>query len=211
MSKRTALGLALSLVGVAGCPKTGDGLGQPAASQSSAPAVTVAPPPAATTPPPPTPDAALPVAGDEVIGTLGTSKGFASLGGVLLRRSEVKAQLGQDWRKFLGRRVVARGRRHDYSCGPNEQCLISGVIPLLTDLTSMEPCRTTVSASDASGVECPLSEAEVERCLESCKRDSRACDKSAGKRRGALRRCGCSWISCKRGCKADGVALFKCR
>lgn len=219
---RFALCLALAFLGVSGCPKARDSSnptsverraesGEPAAS------VTVAPAPDAsllqTTP---ESDASSPAGVDEIIGTLGTSKGFASLGGVLLRGDEVQALLGQDWRSLVGRRVRARGRRHDYRCGPHEQCLINGVIPLLTDLVSLELCQSGVSG-EAGGVDCPVSDAELNLCLASCKRQSDDCDKSAKSAKSAkgnradLRRCGCAWISCKSECKNKGVALFACQ
>ena len=164
-------------------------------------AVTVAAVPTVSAPPAAAPEA--PAAGDEIIGTLATSKGMVSLGEVLLNVHDVEAHLGKDWRRHLGRRVRAHGRRTVYQCGPQEQCLIDGSIPLLTEVSDVSLCK--------GKVDCPLSEADVERCVASCKVESDRCDEAAGKETDAQRRCGCAWVSCEDGCKDDGEVLFLCR
>ncbi len=202
-------GAALALVALAasGCPRQGTTPNGRAPASSST-AVRIVPPPA--TAPPPEPAERAVANPDEVIGTLGTSKGMVSLGDVLLTPAQLRAQLGDDWRRHLGRRVRARGTRETYQCGPQEQCLLGGSIPKLRDVVSIELCRGGPMSS-AEDVECPLSESEVKRCLDSCQRESDRCDDDAKGDRGALRRCGCAWISCKEGCRKDGIAFFACR
>ncbi|HVK64289.1 MAG TPA: hypothetical protein VM694_07440 [Polyangium sp.] len=66
-------------------------------------------------------------------GELHPSKGFGSVADVLIPRDDLKKHLGEDWQKTtVGKRVRVRGKLRIYKCGPNEQCLIQGELPILT-------------------------------------------------------------------------------
>ncbi len=66
------------------------------------------------------------------------SKGNPALAGALLPHGIVKKTFGDNWRAVaLGKRVRARGKLRIHRCGPQEQCLISGEIPIF-EATSIE-------------------------------------------------------------------------
>jgi hypothetical protein len=71
-------------------------------------------------------------------GTLEVSKGNPALAGALLPHGVVKRAFGDNWTSVaLGKRVRARGTLRIHRCGPQEQCLISGEIPIF-EATSIE-------------------------------------------------------------------------
>ncbi|MDC0740011.1 hypothetical protein [Polyangium mundeleinium] len=66
-------------------------------------------------------------------GELHPSKGFGSVADVLIPRDDLKKHLGADWQKTtVGKRVRVRGKLRIHKCGPQEQCLIQGELPILT-------------------------------------------------------------------------------
>ncbi|MDI1481759.1 hypothetical protein [Polyangium sp. y55x31] len=66
-------------------------------------------------------------------GELQTSKGFGAVADVLLPHDVLEEKLGSDWRKtMVGKRVRVRGKLRIHKCGPMEQCLIQGELPILT-------------------------------------------------------------------------------
>ncbi|TKD12739.1 hypothetical protein [Polyangium fumosum] len=66
-------------------------------------------------------------------GELHPSKGFGSVADVLIPRDDLKKHLGEDWQKTtVGKRVRVRGKLRIHKCGPQEQCLIQGELPILT-------------------------------------------------------------------------------
>ena len=75
-----------------------------------------------------------------VTGKLGTTKGRQpTIGGLILRADDVAKFLGDDWFKTaVGKKVKAWGVREDYQCKPMEQCLTSGSIPYLRQVTAIE-------------------------------------------------------------------------
>ena len=126
MIARTA-GPLLLVVAVLGCST-------PSASPPGTPSSTA---PAGTAP------TATSATSEEVReGTLEVSKGNPALAGALLPRGIVKRAFGNDWRSVaLGKRVRARGTLRIHRCGPQEQCLVSGEIPIF-EATSIELVET---------------------------------------------------------------------
>jgi hypothetical protein len=69
------------------------------------------------------------VAPPQVIeGELGRSKGFFTLAGRLVSSSDLRHLLRGEVQ--AGERVRLHGQARDYVCGPQEQCLIGGSLPL---------------------------------------------------------------------------------
>ncbi len=60
-------------------------------------------------------------------GTLVRSKGFYAVGGRLVGAPDVAWALAG---AKVGAKVRLWGQPHDYKCGPEEQCLVGGVLPL---------------------------------------------------------------------------------
>jgi hypothetical protein len=72
-------------------------------------------------------------------GELQASKGFAAVADVLIPSDAVEKRFGSDWRTTaVGKRVRVRGKLRVHKCGPQEQCLIQGELPILTP-DSIEP------------------------------------------------------------------------
>ncbi|MDI1447366.1 hypothetical protein [Polyangium sp. 6x1] len=66
-------------------------------------------------------------------GELRTSKGFGAVADVLLPHDVLEEKLGSDWRTtMVGKRVRVRGKLRIHKCGPQEQCLLQGELPILT-------------------------------------------------------------------------------
>ncbi|WP_272417343.1 hypothetical protein [Polyangium jinanense] len=66
-------------------------------------------------------------------GELHASKGFGAVADVLLPHDVLEEKLGRDWRTtMVGKRVRVRGKLRIHKCGPEEQCLIQGELPILT-------------------------------------------------------------------------------
>ncbi|WP_282421419.1 hypothetical protein [Polyangium sp. 15x6] len=66
-------------------------------------------------------------------GELYKSKGFGAVADVLLPDDVLGEKLGRDWRTtMVGKRVRVRGKLRIHKCGPQEQCLIQGELPILT-------------------------------------------------------------------------------
>jgi hypothetical protein len=125
-------------------------------------------------------------------GQLFVSKGNPAVADVLLPHEPIEERFGPDWhRTAVGKRIRVRGALRVHRCGPQEQCLLSGEIPILTP-ESIELLDAPAASGDP---------ALLAKCLEECEHRSRACDKGAGADRGRLRICGSRRVKCRSDCR----------
>jgi hypothetical protein len=136
---------------------------------------------------------------------LGFTKGNQpTVGERILRAAEVRQFLGDDWTRWRGRRVRARGRLVDHHCDPRAQCLLGGVIPLLEDLSSLELCRSGAGDQEPGAVRCPAGP----DCFDECQEQKDECVATTPK--SELHRCGCAHAHCSEECRKHGSSHFDC-
>ncbi|MBX3125134.1 MAG: hypothetical protein KF718_00375 [Polyangiaceae bacterium] len=141
----------------------------------------------------------------ELVAVLGSTKGNQpTVGDRILRAAEVREFLGDDWTRWRGRRVRARGRLVDHRCDPRAQCLLGGVIPLLVELSSLELCRSAAGDKEPGAVSCPAGP----DCFDACREQQDECAATTPKTE--LLRCGCAHAHCSEGCRKHGFADFEC-
>jgi hypothetical protein len=108
-------------------------------------------------------------------GKLQLTKGAQGmLDGYLVPPEEIEKHAGESWRDtWVGRSVRVEAQTRVHSCGPQEQCLIGGSIPYVTELLSWE--------AELAGERCP----EALRVSQPCKVADDYCVVDMGKPCGA--------------------------
>lgn len=165
------------------------------------PAVPAADPPAASSAPPATDP---PPSIIEREGPLGVSKGNPTVADVLLAHDPIVARFGRDWRTTaVGTVVRVRGTLRVHVCGPAEQCLTTGRIPILTpdeiEIVSTPPAPPAPPPPPPARPDAAADPTVA--CLAECQRVSDECDQNAKDDRGRLRRCGSRLMGCRTGCE----------
>lgn len=139
---------------------------------------------------------------EEREGELRVSKGNPAVADVLLAHRPIVDRFGKSWMKSaLGARIRVRGTLRVHVCGPQEQCLSTGEIPVLTPdvIEVISPAPAPSATATAKAV--TSSQTEEQRCLAECKRTSDACDQSAKDNRRELKRCGSRFMTCEDDCR----------
>ncbi len=95
--------------------------------------------------------------GDVLVGKVTTTKGATPVvAGRLLSAEAFRERFGADWRdKVMGERVRLVGRLHVHVCRAEEQCLTTGEIHSLQDISAIELCAGSKSTADVEPVDCP--------------------------------------------------------